>query len=253
MFSQDLNLRPYKDNLRVEQIGAGIRIQLLDDHKTAMFPLGSAEMVSQTNEMMAKIAKSIKNLPNKIAIVGHTDATPYRAGSGYSNWELSTDRAHATRRALIAAGVPEERLVTMTGKAATDPLNKADPEAPSNRRISILLLREAIASKPLGRGYSGTQNNSYRNYQTPISQRQTVPNVTPAVERAGGSMAEDDDIDPFESSASEIEADDNAQAVAPAESASAKEPEADAEAPPPEEIAPPQVEELIDSDLWQRL
>ena len=253
LFSQDLKLRPYKDNLRVEQIGAGLRIQILDDHKTAMFPLGSAEMMTRTNEMMAKIAESIKKLPNKIAIVGHTDATPYRAGSGYSNWELSTDRAHATRRALIAAGVPEERLVTVTGKAATDPLNKADPEAPSNRRISILLLREAIAPKPSNRGFSGTQNNRFGNYQAPISQSRTVPGATRGVEQADGSAVEDSDIDPFEPITPEKEADDDVPSLAPAESASVKEPEADAEAPPPEEIAPPQEEELIDSDLWQRL
>ncbi|MEC9453461.1 MAG: OmpA family protein, partial [Pseudomonadota bacterium] len=97
-------------------------------------------------------AESIKKLPSKIAIIGHTDATPYRSGSGYSNWDLSTDRAHASRRALIAAGLPKERLATVTGKAATDPLNKADSEAPSNRRISILLLREATLAKPSGRG-----------------------------------------------------------------------------------------------------
>ncbi|MDA0228939.1 MAG: OmpA family protein [Proteobacteria bacterium] len=224
-----------------------------------MFPLGSAEMMTETNEMMAKIAESIKKLPNKIAIVGHTDATPYRAGSGYSNWELSTDRAHATRRALIAAGVPEERLVTVTGKAATDPLNKADPEAPSNRRISILLLRETMPPKPLRRGFSDTQSSPFGNYQAPISPSQTVPVVPPRVEQAGGSAFEDRDLDPFESTSPESDADNDADEVVPApaqtptESAKAKESKAEAEAFPAEEITPPQEEELIDSDLWQRL
>ena len=76
---------------------------------------------------MAKITKSIKKLPNKIAIAGHTNATPYRSGSGYSNWELSTDRAHASRRALIAAGLPEERLATVTGKAAYRSVEQGRP------------------------------------------------------------------------------------------------------------------------------
>ena len=253
LFSQDPKLRPYKDNLKVEQIGAGLRIQLLDNHKTAMFPLGSAEMMDRTNEMMAKIAESIKKLPNKIAIVGHTDATPYRAGSGYSNWELSTDRAHASRRALIAAGLPEERLATVTGKAATDPLNKADAEAPSNRRISILLLREATPAKPLGRSMAGTQGNSYSSYQAPVSSRSAAPVATPEVEKSDETAGPGGDFDRLEDSSAADEMIEEQPVKAAAESTEAEQPEAEAEAPPPLEIAPTQEEELIDSDLWQRL
>ncbi|MFP6690482.1 MAG: OmpA family protein [Alphaproteobacteria bacterium] len=196
--------------------------------------------------MMAKIAESIKKLPNKIAIVGHTDATPYRSGSGYSNWELSTDRAHASRRALIAAGLPKERLATVTGKAATDPLNKAGPAAPSNRRISILLLREATLAKPSGRGMSGTQGNPYSNYQAPVSPRPAAPVVTPEVEKPDEAAGIDSDSDPLEESSAEDEAIEEQAVKAAAESA-------DTEAPPPVEIAPVQEEELVDSDLWQRL
>ena len=253
LINQGLKLQAYKDNIKIEQIGAGLRIQLLDTHKTEMFPLGSAEMMEKTSEIMAKIAESIKKLPNKIAIVGHTDATPYRAGSGYSNWELFAVRAHASRRALIAAGLPEERLATVTGKAATDSLNKADPEAPSNRRISILLLRESAPAKPLGRGPSVTQSSPYSDYQAPVPARPAAPVVTPVPEPAVEADGAGGDIDPLEESIDREERIEEPTVETPVESTEAQEPEADTEAPPPEEFAPAPEEELIDSDLWQRL
>lgn len=258
LFAQDPKLRRYKDNLRIEQIGAGMRIQLLDNHKVAMFPLGSAEMMEKTNEMMAKIAESIKKLPNKIAIVGHTDATPYRAGSGYSNWELSTDRAHASRRALIAAGLPEERLATVTGKAATDPLNKADPEAPSNRRISILLLREAPPVSRVTRSSSAPQSNPYSNYRARVSPVQANPVVAPMFAQPEEAAGAGEVTDPLEESLTKSEAaeEDPVEEAAPSaepEQPEAEEPEAELEVVPVEQYEPEQDLEFIDNDLWQRL
>lgn len=83
----------------------------------------------------------INKLTNEISISGHTDATPFNDASGYSNWELSADRALATRRVLQDFGVSEQRVAKVTGQAANDPLLKDDPGAPQNRRISIVLLR----------------------------------------------------------------------------------------------------------------
>jgi chemotaxis protein MotB len=108
-----------------------------------MFPRGSSTMVEQAHRLMDLVAKVIERLPNKIAITGHTDSTPFSETNSYTNWELSTDRANASRRALLAAGVPEERIATVVGKADQEPLIIEDTASPENRRISIVLLREA--------------------------------------------------------------------------------------------------------------
>jgi len=140
----DPALAEFKNNVRIESTPAGLRIQLLDSDDREMFPLGSAEPLGHLRELLTQIAGAVHALPNKIAISGHTDATPFQSSTGYSNWELSTDRAHASRRALVDALLPEDRIVSVSGKASADPLITADPEAAGNRRVSILLLRENL-------------------------------------------------------------------------------------------------------------
>jgi chemotaxis protein MotB len=120
----------------------GLRIQLVDQEKSSMFPLGSSVMQDNARRLMDQVARIVKDLPNKITISGHTDSLPYRGGSGgYSNWELSADRANASRRALVASGVPDNRIALVVGKADTDPLIAENPAAAQNRRISIVVLR----------------------------------------------------------------------------------------------------------------
>lgn len=113
-----------------------------------MFPSGSAAMNPRSRELLQKVAQIVRDLPNKIEISGHTDATPYSGNAGYTNWELSTDRANASRRVLVDSGVDTGRLKTVEGRADTDPLIKENPQDPQNRRISIVLLREAKAAPP---------------------------------------------------------------------------------------------------------
>ena len=115
-----------------------------------MFPSGSAVMNPRSATLLSKVATAIKDLPNKLEISGHTDATPYHGGHNYTNWELSADRANASRRVLVSAGISPARLTMIKGRADTDPFVKADPFDPQNRRISIVLLREKKpASTPL--------------------------------------------------------------------------------------------------------
>jgi len=147
------DLRDLKKNLLIEQTNEGLRIQLLDRESVSMFPSGSAVMNEQSKQLLAKVAQAIRLLPNKLSISGHTDATPYVGSGDYSNWELSTDRANASRRVLIAAGIDANRVETVNGKAETDPLINDDPFAPQNRRISIVLLREkSLAKDPADTG-----------------------------------------------------------------------------------------------------
>jgi chemotaxis protein MotB len=138
-------LKELEKNLQIDQTEDGIRIQLLDREKVSMFPSGSAVMNQRSKALLEQVAAVVKNLPNKIEISGHTDAQPYAGGDNYTNWELSADRANASRRVLVGAGVGVQRLQVVEGRADTDPFVAADPFDPQNRRISIILLREKPA------------------------------------------------------------------------------------------------------------
>ena len=136
------DLKDLAQNLIVDNTPDGLRIQIVDQEKLAMFPRGSTVMADKAKLLMAKVAEIIKKFPEKIAISGHTDSTQYAEGNKYDNWDLSTDRANASRRALIDAGLPAERITNLAGKGDTEPLVKDDPDSPKNRRISIVLLRQ---------------------------------------------------------------------------------------------------------------
>jgi chemotaxis protein MotB len=135
------SLKELSESLVVDDTVEGMRIQIVDQEGLAMFPRGTAEMYDHTQKMLALVAKVIEKMPQKIAIAGHTDSTKFRGEAGYSNWELSADRANASRRALIDMGVPEGRISRVVGKAAEEPLVKNDPANPRNRRITIVLMR----------------------------------------------------------------------------------------------------------------
>lgn len=135
-------------NIMIEETEEGLNISLVDQEGRAMFPPGHAEPYERTRLMLQQVAKIIDPLANRISITGHSDAAKMRGSSGYSKWELTADRANATRRILQVAGVPNDRLFQVTGKADTDPLFPEDPYLPSNRRISILLMREAPVIPP---------------------------------------------------------------------------------------------------------
>ncbi len=107
-----------------------------------MFASGSAVLNDRARALLLKVAPVLMKLPERLSITGHTDAAPYHGGDR-SNWELSAERANATRRLLAEAGLPEARVQTVSGRADRDPLLPADPLAAVNRRIAIVVLREA--------------------------------------------------------------------------------------------------------------
>ncbi len=135
-------LKELLKNLTIDETPEGLRIQVLDQERQAMFTSGSSEVDEKMQKLLDKIADIIKKVPNAISISGHTDATPYSEKNHYSNWELSSDRANASRRTLIQAGVDAQRFAQVVGKEAQDPFLKDNPTAPQNRRISIVLLRQ---------------------------------------------------------------------------------------------------------------
>ncbi len=130
------------NNLVIDQTSEGMRIQIVDEEGNSMFPSGSAQMFEHTKKLIALVVDAVGTLPQQIAVKGHTDAAPFVNDNGYSNWELSTDRANSSRRALIEAGLPTARIASVVGLADTEHLDEDDPLSPRNRRISIILLRE---------------------------------------------------------------------------------------------------------------
>lgn len=131
-------------NLVIDITEEGLRIQLVDQDGRPMFPSGSDAMFGYTKELLELVAGVALDMPNDLSIRGHTDAHPYGSGATYTNWELSADRANASRRVLSDRNIPAGRIAEVMGKAATEPFIEDDPFAPQNRRISIILLNESM-------------------------------------------------------------------------------------------------------------
>jgi chemotaxis protein MotB len=128
------------DQVRVDAVDGGVRIQIVDKEGSPMFQLGSAEPTEKCREILAAVAEVVKEQDTKIALEGHTDAAPFR-GDQITNWELSTNRASAARRMLETNGTDPLRVARVVGYADTDLLVKENPKDPQNRRISIILLQ----------------------------------------------------------------------------------------------------------------
>lgn len=136
-------LAAVRGQIRLDLIEEGLRIQIVDEQNRPMFDSGSASLKEHTREILRQIASVLNNVDNRIALSGHTDAAPYAGGErGYSNWELSADRANASRRELIASGLAEDKVLRVVGLAASIPFGTEGPLHPSNRRISIVVLNK---------------------------------------------------------------------------------------------------------------
>ena len=136
-------LQPYKDQLLLDITSEGLRIQIIDKENRPMFAQGSPVLQSYTREILHEIVKVIKTVPNKISISGHTDRTPYASTNGYSNWELSADRANSARRELLVGGLEEDKIGRVVGLSSSVLFDKQNPFNPTNRRISIIVMNKA--------------------------------------------------------------------------------------------------------------
>jgi chemotaxis protein MotB len=136
-------LRQFKQQIRIDSTLTGLRIEIVDSQKRPMFDTASDEVQPYMRDILREIGHTLNEVPNRIIVQGHTDAVQYAGGEkGYSNWELSADRANASRRELIAGGMDEPKVMRVIGMASTQNLNKTDPLDPENRRISILVLNK---------------------------------------------------------------------------------------------------------------
>jgi len=127
----------------IDQTPEGLRIQLVDEDGRPMFKPGSAEPMPYAKQLLQSIAKIVSRLPNRISISGHTEAKPFTGPKGITNWDLSAERANAGRAIMTAAGLDPDRIYQVAGKAGSEPLLPEDPNASANRRLSIVLMREA--------------------------------------------------------------------------------------------------------------
>jgi chemotaxis protein MotB len=138
--SKSQALEPFKDQLLLDITPEGIRIQIVDAQNRPMFDVGSARLRDYTQSILHELTPYLSSVPNRISITGHTDIRPYPGQGGYSNWELSADRANAARRALVLAGLPDEKIARVVGLSSSVLFDKRDPQSPINRRISIVIM-----------------------------------------------------------------------------------------------------------------
>ena len=140
---QDMpDLAELSKHVLMEVTPEGLRIQLVDQEGRSMFEAGGAELNPRARKLLAAVANVASELPNRLSIAGYTDGSQ-PARRGITNWELSADRANSARRIVQAAGVTQNRIYQVAGKADSEPLFPDDPTLPGNRRISVTLLREA--------------------------------------------------------------------------------------------------------------
>jgi chemotaxis protein MotB len=136
-------LAQFKNQIRLEITAEGLQVTVVDEQNRAMFDTGGAALKDYTRDIMRAIGGLLNDVDNAISIAGHTDAAQYALGErGYSNWELSADRANASRRELVAGGMKDNKVLRVVGLASSLPLDTENPLNPMNRRISLVVLND---------------------------------------------------------------------------------------------------------------
>lgn len=139
----NITLQKFKKQLLLDITSEGLRIIIVDELNRPMFNSARAELQPYAKEILQELGKTLNDVPNRISLSGHTDATPYSTGeTAYSNWELSADRANASRRELIAGGMDEHKLLRVVGLSSAALYDREDPFNPINRRISIIVMNK---------------------------------------------------------------------------------------------------------------
>lgn len=147
-------LNELKDQIKLEITSEGLRIMIVDDQNRPMFRLASAQAEPHVRIILRALAPAINELPNRVSLNGHTDALPFPANQkGYTNWELSSDRANAARYELVEGGLDEKKVLRVIGLSSSIPYNtQTDPLNPVNRRISIIVMNKKTEQQILEGG-----------------------------------------------------------------------------------------------------
>jgi len=151
LITNNPKLNEYRSQIRMETTPDGLQIQIVDDQNRPMFDSGSALVKPYMRDILREIGMALNGVENRVSLAGHTDRTPYGNGErGYSNWELSADRANASRRELASAGMPDDKLARVVGLAASNLIDLQNPLAPVNRRISITVMTREAEARLIG-------------------------------------------------------------------------------------------------------
>jgi len=179
MVAASAKLAALGGQIRLDMTNEGLRIQIVDEAKRPMFDSGSAVVKPYMRELLHELAGVLADLPNRLTVEGHTDAQPFPGGQrGYSNWELSADRANASRRELVEGGLPDERVLRVTGLAASKLLLPDDPTNPMNRRISIIVMNRDAEDAVL-KNLPDTEDSSQDSSETGGADAATMPSSSP--------------------------------------------------------------------------
>ena len=190
MIDENPALNKFKDQILLEVSAQGLQIQIMDKEKRPMYESGSDNMNSFAKDILTELGKVISQVPNRISITGHTDAVPYGGGLvGYSNWELSADRANGARRALVKGGVKDEQLAQVVGLSSSALFDTANPKNPINRRISILVL-SADSEAELSKRQKYERDLNVDQSTEINSEKIAPPSVKELPERSGPSAGE---------------------------------------------------------------
>ena len=171
--NENPQLAKFKDQILFEITQDGLRIQIMDAENRPMFDIGSAKLKPYFEDILLAMADTIKAVPNKVSISGHTDATPFVGNNGFGNWELSAGRANAARRALLAGGYPDPQVARVVGYASSALYDKEHPQNPINRRIDIVVMTKKAQQR-----IEGAQNSGEAP-QTPEAPGSTPPSPVP--------------------------------------------------------------------------
>jgi chemotaxis protein MotB len=168
-------LASMKSQIRLDMTSDGLRIQIVDENNRPMFATGSSVVQPYMRELLHLIGEVLAEVPNRLTLEGHTDATPFGGGDrGYSNWELSADRANASRRELVAGGLPDDRVLRVQGLASSSPFDRDNPDSPANRRISIIVMNRDAEDR-----FFGAKPEPAEPVEAPVAP--PVPDIVPSI------------------------------------------------------------------------
>jgi chemotaxis protein MotB len=153
--ANDARLKDFREQIRMDITKEGLRVQIVDDLNRPMFDIGKSQVKPYMRDILREIGRVLNEVDYRIMLSGHTDAAPYVSGErGYSNWELSADRANASRRELVTGGMDEAKIFRVVGVASSAPANVADPRDPANRRITIVVMNKLTEERMARSGHA---------------------------------------------------------------------------------------------------
>ena len=184
LITENPKLAEFGSQIKMEITPDGLQIQIVDDQNRPMFDSGSQTVKPYMRDILREIGTALNGVENRLSLSGHTDATPYGNGDrGYSNWELSADRANASRRELVAAGMPDAKLARVVGLASSSLLEPENPTKPINRRITILVLTREAESRLMGKPEAVLPGTSLADPVAPATEMTAAsPAATPSAQ-----------------------------------------------------------------------